>query len=158
MFRNIAVALALMLLSQSVLGLGLGTLRQSSSLNQPFDGRIEILGAIAGNFDTIVVKLADSEQFERADRIAPLPTQTLPLLTGTPSSVTCPVISKLRGITIRLFVSPAEVSLIVFWAMTSYRPRTILRSYHPPTSSPNRWVPPLVMTALRCKLCTACDS
>ncbi len=66
MLRNFTVALALILLSEMALGLGLGTLKQSSSLNEPFAGRIEILGATAGNFDTIVVKLADSEQFERA--------------------------------------------------------------------------------------------
>ncbi len=66
MLRNLAAALALMLLSQTALGLGLGTLKQSSALNEPFDGRIEILGAAARDFDTISAKLADSEQFERA--------------------------------------------------------------------------------------------
>lgn len=66
MLRNPAAALALLLLSQTVFGLGLGTLKQSSALNEPFDGRVEILGANARDADTITVKLADEAQFERA--------------------------------------------------------------------------------------------
>lgn len=66
MLRNLAAALALLLVSQTVIGLGLGTLKQSSALNEPFDGRVEILGANARDADTITVKLADEAQFERA--------------------------------------------------------------------------------------------
>lgn len=66
MLRNPAAALALLLVSQTVFGLGLGTLKQSSALNEPFDGRVEILGANARDADTITVKLADEAQFERA--------------------------------------------------------------------------------------------
>ncbi len=67
MLRKRAVALALSLLaSPIVLALGLGTLKTQSPLNQPFDGRIEILGASATDFDTMTVKLADAKQFERA--------------------------------------------------------------------------------------------
>ena len=66
MLRNFAAAVALILLPPMALGLGLGTLKQSSALNEPFEGRIEILGATARDFDTIVVKLADAEQFQRA--------------------------------------------------------------------------------------------
>jgi len=66
MLRNLAAALALILLSHTALGLGLGTLKQSSALNEPFNGYIEILGATASDVDTIAVRLADSEQFERA--------------------------------------------------------------------------------------------
>ncbi len=66
MLRNPAAALALLLVSQTVFGLGLGTLKQSSALNEPFDGRVEILGANARDADTITVKLADESQFERA--------------------------------------------------------------------------------------------
>jgi len=66
MLRNLAAALALLLVSQTVIGLGLGTLKQSSALNEPFDGRVEILGANARDADSITVKLADEAQFERA--------------------------------------------------------------------------------------------
>ncbi len=66
MLRNLAAALALLLVSQTVIGLGLGTLKQSSALNEPFDGRVEILGANARDADSITVKLADESQFERA--------------------------------------------------------------------------------------------
>jgi pilus assembly protein FimV len=66
MLRNLAAALALTLLSQIALGLGLGTLMQSSGLNEPFSGRVGILGATASDLDTILVKLAEADQFERA--------------------------------------------------------------------------------------------
>ena len=74
MLRNLAAALALMVLTQTALGLGLGTLKQSSALNEPFDGRVEILGANARDAESITVKLADESQFERAGvlRTAPL--------------------------------------------------------------------------------------
>ena len=66
MLRNFAAALALISLCQSAFGLGLGTLEQSSALNELFDGRVEILGTNAGDLDEIIVRLADSHQFERA--------------------------------------------------------------------------------------------
>ena len=66
MLRNLAAALALTLLSQTAMGLGLGTLKQSSGLNEPFNARIGILSATAEDLDTILVRLADGEQFERA--------------------------------------------------------------------------------------------
>ena len=66
MLRNLAAALALILMSQTALGLGLGTLKQSSALNEPFDGRIEILGVTANDLEAIRVRLADASQFERA--------------------------------------------------------------------------------------------
>lgn len=67
MLRKRAVALALtLLLSPAVLGLGLGALKTTSALNEPFDGRIEVLGATVTDFDTLTVKLADTAQFERA--------------------------------------------------------------------------------------------
>lgn len=66
MLRNLAAALALVLISQTALGLGLGSLKRSSALNEPFDGRIEILGVTADDLDAIKVRLADTSQFERA--------------------------------------------------------------------------------------------
>ncbi|MDA0823034.1 MAG: hypothetical protein O3C28_11500 [Proteobacteria bacterium] len=66
MLRNLAAALALTLLSQMVMALGLGSIKPSSRLNEPFDGRIEILGMTAADVDSIFVKLADAEQYERA--------------------------------------------------------------------------------------------
>ncbi len=67
MLRKRAVAVALTaLLSPTVFGLGLGTLTTKSALNEPFNARIEILGATAQDFDALQVKLADTAQFERA--------------------------------------------------------------------------------------------
>ena len=67
MLRKKAVALALSMLIPAVASaLGLGALKTTSGLNQPFDGRIEILGATAADYDTLVVKLADAQSFERA--------------------------------------------------------------------------------------------
>ncbi|MBI2800538.1 MAG: hypothetical protein HYX63_09705 [Gammaproteobacteria bacterium] len=67
MLRKRAVAVALTaLLSPTVFGLGLGTLTTKSALNEPFNARIEILGATAQDFDALQVKLADAAQFERA--------------------------------------------------------------------------------------------
>ena len=67
MLRKKAVAIAVSLLMPSLASaLGLGALKATSSLNEPFDGRIEILGASATDYDTLSVKLADSQQFERA--------------------------------------------------------------------------------------------
>lgn len=67
MLRKKAVAIAVSLLMPSLASaLGLGALKATSSLNEPFDGRIEILGASATDYDTLRVKLADSQQFERA--------------------------------------------------------------------------------------------
>ncbi len=67
MLRNRAVALILGLFaSPLVIALGLGTLQSSSSLNEPFTGRIELIGASAGDFDALTVKLASLEQFKRA--------------------------------------------------------------------------------------------
>jgi pilus assembly protein FimV len=67
MLRKKAVAIAVSLLMPSFASaLGLGALKATSNLNEPFDGRIEILGASATDYDTLSVKLADAEQFERA--------------------------------------------------------------------------------------------
>lgn len=67
MLRKKAVALALsMLMPTAASALGLGALKAQSGLNQPFDGRIEIIGATATDFDTLSIKLASTEAFERA--------------------------------------------------------------------------------------------
>ncbi|MGR8918825.1 MAG: type IV pilus assembly protein FimV, partial [Gammaproteobacteria bacterium] len=67
MLRNRAVALILgFIASPLVLALGLGPLQSSSYLNEPFEGRIELLGATARDFDALNVGLADIAQFERA--------------------------------------------------------------------------------------------
>lgn len=67
MLRNRAVALILGLIATPLaLALGLGPLRSGSSLNEPFAGQIEIVGATAADFDTLTVGLAPLEQFERA--------------------------------------------------------------------------------------------
>ncbi|MGR8947514.1 MAG: FimV/HubP family polar landmark protein [Gammaproteobacteria bacterium] len=66
MLRNLVTALALAIFAQTALGLGLGSLQKSSALNEPFSARIEILSATAADFDTLTVKLADTEQFDRA--------------------------------------------------------------------------------------------
>lgn len=67
MLRKRAVAAALAaLLSPIALGLGLGTVKTRSALNEPFDARIEIVGATLQDFDALTVKLADTGQFNRA--------------------------------------------------------------------------------------------
>ena len=63
--RAVAVALAA-LLSPIAFGLGLGTVKTRSALNEPFDARIEIVGATLQDFDALTVKLADTGQFNRA--------------------------------------------------------------------------------------------
>ncbi|MEQ8495231.1 MAG: FimV/HubP family polar landmark protein, partial [Gammaproteobacteria bacterium] len=67
MLRNRAVALFLTCTASSLaFALGLGPLKSDSSLNEPFAGRIDILGAVPEDFDTLTVSLADAEQFRRA--------------------------------------------------------------------------------------------
>ena len=66
MLRNLVTAFALAIFTQAAFGLGLGSLQKSSALNEPFSARIDILSATATDFDTLTVKLADSDQFERA--------------------------------------------------------------------------------------------
>ena len=67
MLRNRAVALLLCwLVSPGVLALGLGPLEASSALNEPFKGRIEVLGAKPEDFETLTAGLAGEEQFQRA--------------------------------------------------------------------------------------------
>ena len=67
MLRNRAVAFLLCCLaSRLAFALGLGPLEATSALNEPFKGRIEVLGAKAEDFDTLNIALAGEEQFRRA--------------------------------------------------------------------------------------------
>ncbi len=67
MLRNRAVALILCwLASPFAYGLGLGPLHATSGLNEPFEGRIEILAATAEDFDALTIGLAGTDHFERA--------------------------------------------------------------------------------------------
>ncbi|MEQ8663528.1 MAG: FimV/HubP family polar landmark protein, partial [Gammaproteobacteria bacterium] len=67
MLRNRAVALFLTCTASTLaFALGLGPLKSDSSLNEPFSGRIDILGAAPEDFDTLTVSLADAAQFQRA--------------------------------------------------------------------------------------------
>jgi len=67
MQRNRAVAFLLCCLASRVaFALGLGPLEATSALNEPFKGRIEVLGAKAEDFDALTVGLAGEEQFHRA--------------------------------------------------------------------------------------------
>lgn len=67
MLRKRALALAISLMFPAVApALGLGALKANSALNQPFEGKIEIIGAQPTDFDTLTITLADQTQFERA--------------------------------------------------------------------------------------------
>ena len=67
MLRNRAVALILgIIASPLVIALGLGPLQSDSALNEPFSGRIDLLGATAEDFDALRIGLASLEQFDRA--------------------------------------------------------------------------------------------
>ncbi|CAN0338059.1 unnamed protein product, partial [Phaeothamnion confervicola] len=67
MLRNRAVAFLLCCLASRVaFALGLGPLEATSALNEPFKGRIEVLGAKAEDFEALTVALAGEEQFRRA--------------------------------------------------------------------------------------------
>ena len=67
MLRNRAVAFLLCCLASRVaFALGLGPLEATSALNEPFNGRIEVLGAKSADFEALTVALADEEQFRRA--------------------------------------------------------------------------------------------
>jgi pilus assembly protein FimV len=67
MLRNRAVALLFCCtVSSLAFAVGLGSLQSKSALNEPFSGRIEILGATADDFDTLKASLASPAQFQRA--------------------------------------------------------------------------------------------
>lgn len=67
MRRILACLLAsISLLPGGVFALGLGNLELRSHLNQPFEARIELIGAQREELDTLSVRLADQEAFRRA--------------------------------------------------------------------------------------------
>lgn len=67
MLRKKGIALAISLAFPAAsFALGLGAMKTSSHLSQPFSARIELLGATASELDDIAVKLADAAQFQRA--------------------------------------------------------------------------------------------
>jgi pilus assembly protein FimV len=67
MLRNRAVALILCCTASTLaFALGLGPLQSNSTLNAPFSGRIEIIGAGPDDLDTLKVSLAPLAQFQRA--------------------------------------------------------------------------------------------
>jgi len=57
---------AVLCIPAATFGLGLGKLHTSSGLNEPFRGRIALVGADPDTADAIKVTLASPEQFERA--------------------------------------------------------------------------------------------
>ena len=61
-----AVALVLMVLSATVLALGLGDITTRSALNQGFDADVELLSVDPADLDTLKVSLASAEAFQRA--------------------------------------------------------------------------------------------
>ena len=64
--KRILALLVCWLASPLVLALGLGPVTTNSALNEPFEGRIEILNAIAEDFDNLTVGLAGADHFDRA--------------------------------------------------------------------------------------------
>jgi len=60
------VAVVLMVLSATVLALGLGDINTRSALNQAFDADIELLSVDPAELDTVRVRLASAEAFQRA--------------------------------------------------------------------------------------------
>jgi pilus assembly protein FimV len=67
MIRKVLALTAVALLAPGLAhALGLGPLETRSALNEPFNARIELVGATAQDFDTLTVELADAAQFQRA--------------------------------------------------------------------------------------------
>jgi pilus assembly protein FimV len=65
--RPVAVAVVLTaLLTPVAFGLGLGTLKTKSALNEPFEAQIPVVSASVQDFDSLKAKLADEAQFDRA--------------------------------------------------------------------------------------------
>lgn len=73
--HRLSLALALVLGSSEALALGLGSIRVSSSLNEPLVAEIPIVSSLPGETDGLKIRLASAEAFARAgiDRSALLP-------------------------------------------------------------------------------------
>ena len=67
MLRKRAVALLVCCAASTVaFALGLGPLQSKSALNEPFAGRINVIGATGDDIDSLKILLASPEDFERA--------------------------------------------------------------------------------------------
>jgi pilus assembly protein FimV len=67
MRRELAYLLSLMLIApEGAYALGLGTIQRKSALNEPFNATIKLLSARAEELDSLKVRLADPERFQRA--------------------------------------------------------------------------------------------
>ena len=64
--RKIAFTFLLLFISTRLWALGLDNIELNSSLNQAFDARIELLSPTPAEIDTLSVRLADLEAFDRA--------------------------------------------------------------------------------------------
>ena len=64
--RKIVIIFFLLFTSTRLLALGLGNIELNSSLNQAFDARIELLSPTPAEIDTLSIRLADLEAFDRA--------------------------------------------------------------------------------------------
>src|SRR5918999_3872047 len=67
MRRELAYLLSLMLVApEGAYALGLGSIQRKSALNEPFNATIKLLSARAEELDSLKVRLADPERFQRA--------------------------------------------------------------------------------------------
>ena len=62
----IAIVFGALLLPNQALTLGLGDIEVSSALNQQLDAEIALLSANEGDAETLIIKLASREEFQRA--------------------------------------------------------------------------------------------
>ena len=69
--QRVVAMLLLVVLPGAAAALGLGGLEVSSGLNQPFDGRIAIMGAKPGEIADVSARLAEPDAFERAGLARP---------------------------------------------------------------------------------------
>src|SRR5205823_5675294 len=67
MRRELAYLLSFMLVApEGAYALGLGSIQRKSALNEPFNATIKLLSARAEELDSLKVRLADPERFQRA--------------------------------------------------------------------------------------------
>ena len=64
--RKLVSILLLMSISTGGFSLGLGNIELSSGLNQTFDARIELLSPTSSELDSLNIRVADIEAFDRA--------------------------------------------------------------------------------------------
>ena len=66
MRRNLSTIIFLFLSPTFVYALGLGDIVANSALNEPLEGRIELLSPLPDELDSLKISLADSKAFARA--------------------------------------------------------------------------------------------